>query len=171
MKQYKSKLLIIFFTVLSGLVFSSCDEMFDYFWTTGTLEKKDTSYTEKGVIGKPFIVNELNIYPDATRYSSIEDFNFDGKESIILTVRGRNAIIHELWLSIEGTNVSLPFYDLTGGREFYDGDVTRFMNVVVDQMRRYGYVTINVDAENYDGISGIQLDIELFAEMKVYVKD
>lgn len=166
MKQCKFILIVI----LLGLIFSSCDEDSHSYWTTGTLEKRETYYTDReGLITRSFEIDERDIYPDG-RFRSIEDINFDGDESIILTV-GNRAIIDKLWLSVDGTNVKVFFENLTRSKEFYDGDVARFMSVVVDQMRRNGYVRINVDAENIDWERNIQLDIELFAELKVYVRD
>lgn len=166
MKLKNFGLLSIF--ILLTFAFSSCiDE--DYKWLNGWLDKKATFYTSRGIIDDAFRVDVNNIYFENERFDGIEDIKIYGNDEIGLTVRS-NHILDRVILNVDGTNADVRVSGVNGHIVGTGRDVEIFMDALIDQIYRYGYAVVNVYGENLRGVSDIQLDIQLFVDLEVYVR-
>ncbi len=154
---------IIILVLLIGIGFASCEE---YRWVGGYLDRKTTVYTDnRGIIYESFRVDERDLF--LNRSGSIDDLRFVGNDELRLDINtfGR---VSNLFLHIDGTDVELYFKSVVGNNDYYGGDVEHFMSVVVEEIRRRGFVTINVDGESQT--AGLPLDIQMLADVEAYVR-
>lgn len=166
MKRYTKKLFATILTVFALLSFTSCEE--DYRWVEGTIDypanitvapSRDLHYDIQ--IDESWIVTR-----GVGRYPDIRDVQFvRGQIDIYID---KNRYIDWLDLTVDGTNVTLPFDGLAGNITDASSDAQRFLAVVTDRIRRYGYAVILVDGE---GDSGTRVGIDFGMDLEVYVRD
>ena len=160
------KLGLILLTIVVGLSFTAC-ETDDYYWTKGSLDYPTTiTVPPTNVIAQDYrITSDWISVRGGGRYTNIDDFRFLGG-AIQLKMYG---YIEYADLSIAGTNYTLPF-DINGQLSIYDESqqAQDFLNVLIEQIRRYGYVTLMVDGR---GNAGARIDLSIITDLDVYVRD
>lgn len=159
--------LIILTSVILGLSFSSCDA-WDYYWTPGTLDySAKLSGPPNGNIKTDFTIdNSWVTLRNSNSLFEIRDIRFTRGE-IEIKVYDREQI-NELYLSIDGTNVSLPFPLLQGIVRDNSPEAQNFLSIVVDRVNRFGYARILVDG-SYS--PRIDFDINFIVDLDVYVRE
>lgn len=166
MKRYTKKLFATILTVFALLSFTSCEE--DYRWVEGTLDyPANLTIAPSGILKYDIQIDESWVVTrGAGRYPDIRDLQFvRGQVDIYID---KNRYIEWLDLTVDGTNVTLPFDALSGNITDSSSDAQRFLAAVTDQIRRYGYAVILVDGE---GDPRTNLGIDFGMDLDVYVRD
>ncbi|WP_029904115.1 hypothetical protein [Prevotella sp. 10(H)] len=163
-----------YFAVLFSLVvlfsFSSCSKDDHYYWDRGRLDyTAELTVTTNKVFQTSFRVYEDNIrLRGNNRYVEIHDIKFiSGYSDIYVYTDG---YIDWMDLRVEGTNAKLqydvihfdfPVQDETDQAQY-------FLDMMIEQIRRYGYATIIVDGK---GDIDSDYDIEFGVDLDLYVRE
>lgn len=163
MRLHKTKLLILLFVVI-GFSFSSCDTL-DYRWVEGSLDyRRVVPLNSYGVAAEEFTIDKGWVETNNGSNRDISDIRFKGG-NIVISVRNFRDLDY-VTLRIVDTNVQLdmlPKYN--GANVFEDRNVTNFLSVVVDKLRRNERVIVLVDAEGY---ARTDFTLELITDLDVY---
>lgn len=159
---------------LMTILLSSCDDR-DYsrnFWSTGVLDTSSRFFTNyNGSISSYFTVDYRDIYPD--NGGTIQDMKVYGSDEIALSISSYDKL-NNLTLEVAGTNAYVDFINVSGNTIFYgsrdqDEGIIYFFDVLIAEINRRGYAEVNVIANGRN--QNVRLDINLFAELDLYMRD